>query len=330
MTVLLDAHDAVLCDLDGVVYLGREAIPAAVTALRQAREKGVATGFVTNNAGRSATDVAEHLQELGVMAGPEQVMTSGDAAAALLGRLLEPGSGVYVAGSPALRDAVVREGLVPASVDEVLESPSTSGVVQGFDPELRWSSLNEATRCVRAGATWVAANLDATRPTDLGVLPGTGMMIHAVEVATGKHPQVAGKPHRPVFDAAVARASSSRPLFVGDRLDTDIAGARAAGITSLWVLSGAHGPLDALRVAADQLPDHVAADLAGVLEPEVEVVTTTDESGRSRASSGECAVDVDGSTATASGTDVLSLLRCVIALRRAGIEAEYRGVFEGR
>lgn len=319
---LLGHHDALLCDLDGVVYLGPRAIPAAVTTLAAARQRGVATGFVTNNAGRSSAEVADHLADLGVAASADQVITSGMAAAALLARRLAPGAPVLVVGSTALERAVADEGLRPASLAEVLADPASSGVIQGFSNELRWSQLNDASRGVSAGAVWVAANLDTTRPTDVGVLPGTGMMVHAVQVATGRRPEVAGKPHRPVYDAAVRRSGGDRPLFAGDRLDTDIAGARAAGLATMWVLSGAMAPSAVLDADPRALPDHVGWDLAQVLAPPVEASLAGTGAGGERAGCGAVTVAADGTTAGAVRDHLLDALRCVIALRRAGVAPE--------
>ena len=334
-TALLGKHDALLCDLDGVIYLGNAGIPEALHVVTLAQSRGIATGFVTNNAGRSPQVVAEHLQLLGLDVDAETVITSGQAAAQQLSEMLAADSPVLVVGSDALMEAVVEAGLRPAGLDEVLANPEASGVAQGYDPDLVWSRLNDATRAVRAGACWVAANTDSTRPTDLGLMPGTGMMVNAVAAATGVEPQVAGKPNRPVFDTAVRRAAAERPIFVGDRLDTDIAGARASGITSLWVLSGSHGAHDAAVVPPEQLPDHVGLTIAAVLEDPIEVsIDMSRETGaasaRARAPQGDLVqIDCSASEAAVAGvtpSSAVTALQCLVALRRAGVTTDLAAV----
>lgn len=323
MPDLLTGHDAVLTDCDGVVYLGEQMIEGAAGALGCARDRGLRTVFVTNNAGRSATAVAEHLTDLGIAASADDVVTSGQAGAHVLSGLLQPGAPVLVVGSLALEECVREEGLRPAALDEVLSSGAAAGVLQGYDEDLVWARLNEATRAVRGGATWVAANTDATRPTDRGTMPGTGMMVRAVAVASGREPVIAGKPFAPMYDAARDRAGARRPLFVGDRLDTDIAGARAAGMTTALVLSGAHGKHQLAGADAEDLPDHVLWSLAGITEPVAEVVCTDGQ-----ASCGQVTLGIRDRCITPVGTAPtdrdaqLDALRCLVALRRAGVDAD--------
>jgi hypothetical protein len=118
---------------------------------------------------------------------------------------------------------------------------------------------------IRAGALWVACNVDATLPTERGLLPGNGALVAALVAATDQHPLVAGKPARPLMDEAIAGAT--RPLAIGDRLDTDIAGAVNVGIDSLLVLTGVATPADLLAAPADQRPRYVATDLQAVQRP---------------------------------------------------------------
>lgn len=321
---LLSHHDAVLSDLDGVVYLGPEPIEAAVRTFAEVRRRGIAQSFVTNNAGRGAEEVAQHLREIDVPAQAADVATSAQAGAALLARHLPAGSPVLVVGSPALIEAATDRGLVPASLEQVLGHDGPRGVLQGFEIDLPWSRLNDATRCVQAGAVWVATNTDSTRPTHEGVMPGTGMMVHAVAVATGQEPLVAGKPHRPLFDVALERTAASKPIFLGDRLDTDIAGARAAGITSVLVLSGAHGKRELATMATDTLPDHLGADASILLDPPAVIEVSA---GRSRGDGVEVLVGEGRPRATAADPGdrltQLELLRCLVALRRSGVEADW-------
>jgi glycerol 3-phosphatase-2 len=253
---LLDDYDAVLLDLDGTVYRGSEAVPGATETITAARAAGTMVRFVTNNASRSPHEVAEHLHQLGIPADDDEIRTSAQAAAAMLADRLPPDAVVLVVGAGSLADEVRRRGLQPVSE----ASPKVDAVVQGLDRSIGWAQLSEAVLAVRAGALWVACNADLTLPTERGQVIGNGALVAAVEAATGKHPEVAGKPNRPLMDQSAAGAS--RPLVVGDRLDTDIAGADAAELDALMVFSGVSTPLELLE--SDLRPRFLAADLTAL------------------------------------------------------------------
>ena len=181
MSDLLDRHDFLLADLDGTLYRGAVAVPGAVEAVRGAAARGVRTVFVTNNASRRPTDVAAHLAELGFPATEADVVTSSQAAAAMLAEQLAPGAAVLVVGTDALAAEVTGVGLtVTTKADEAV------AVVQGHSPDTGWRNLAEATVALRAGAVWVACNLDPTLPTERGPLPGNGSMVTAVRIASGR------------------------------------------------------------------------------------------------------------------------------------------------
>ncbi len=264
MTVaLVEAYDAALFDLDGVVYLGPVAVDGAPEGLAELRRRGVALGYVTNNAARSPGVVAEHLVALGIEARPEDVVTSAQAAARLLHDRFGSGARVLVVGGEGVVVAAQEIGLVPVrSADD-----DPVAVMQGFGFELAWQELNEAAIAIHRGAHWVATNDDLTRPTDRGLVPGNGAAVAAVQLAVRAQPEVAGKPHRPLLDDTVRRTGATRPIFVGDRLDTDIAGAASAGLDSLLVLSGSHGPRDLLTAPVGSRPTHLGADLRALLSP---------------------------------------------------------------
>lgn len=260
---LQGCHDALLVDLDGVVQLGSDPVPGAADALESARAAGLRVVFVTNNAARTAADVAATLCDLGVPAVADEVLTSSMAAADLLAERFPAGTRVLVAGGAGLRAPVEAVGLQPVtSADD-----GPAAVVQGWSPELTWSLLAEAAVAIRRGATWVATNRDATLPSPRGPLPGNGAMVAAVAMATGTEPEVVGKPGRALFDAAVRRAGARRPLVVGDRLDTDIAGANAAGLPSLLVLTGVSSRDDLVAAAPAARPTYVGHDLAALSGP---------------------------------------------------------------
>jgi HAD superfamily hydrolase (TIGR01450 family) len=258
----VDQHDAVLLDLDGVVYVGEHAVPGAVEVIESIRHRGTAVAFVTNNASRTPSDVAAHLTRLGVAARASDVVTSAQAAAAMVRDLVPQGSAVLSIGAEGLAQALQEAGLHP--VESMDEHPQA--VVQGFSPRLSWPMLLEACVAVRAGLPWVATNLDATLPTPRGTAPGNGAFVDVVRRTTGVEPQVAGKPFRPLMDASVNRLRASRAVVVGDRLDTDLAGARRAGLPGLLVLTGITMARALLAAAPAERPDYLAADLHGLLD----------------------------------------------------------------
>ena len=247
--------DGLLLDLDGCVYTGRASVPGAAQALTGLAEAGIPVVYLTNNASRSADEVASHISSFGIDARPEQVLTSGIVAVRELAATVPAGAPVLVVGSPALAHQVLAAGL--EVVDSAADAPVA--IVQGHSPNTGWRQLAEICRAVRAGAQWWATNLDRTFPLEDGQMPGNGAFVRVVEETTGAHPRVAGKPAASMMRAGTAALGAQRPLMVGDRLETDIAGARAAGMTAGLVLTGIHGEEDALAAPAQQRP-HVILD----------------------------------------------------------------------
>ncbi|MUM17723.1 HAD-IIA family hydrolase [Mycobacterium sp. CBMA271] len=261
---LVDAYDCLLLDLDGTVFRGAEPTPNAIASLAAAGD--VRQLYVTNNASRSAPEVAEHLISLGFAAEPGDVVTSAQSAARLLAEALRRDDAVLVVGTEALAAEVSAVGLTPVrSFDK-----APRAVVQGHSPETCWAILAEAALAIRAGAYWVAANVDATLPTERGLLPGNGSMVAALRTATDADPVVAGKPGRALMEDALARGSFARPLVVGDRLDTDIAGANAAGLPSLMVLTGVNSAIDAIWAEVTHRPRFLGTDLSSLHLPEAD------------------------------------------------------------
>lgn len=255
-----DDHDLLLVDLDGVVYLGDEPIPGAADALNGARNAGIGLVFVTNNAARPPSAVAQQLTEMGIAITAAEVMTSAVAAARRLADELAPGAAVLAIGGVGVADALAAAGLTPvrAATDQPV------AIVQGFGSEVGWAALAEAAVAIRAGARWIATNSDATLPSPRGPLPGNGSLVAALETATGCRPEVIGKPQPALFAAALAAGHGERPLVIGDRLDTDIAGAVAAGLPSLLVLTGVSTALDLLGAPAEHRPTYLGRDLSAL------------------------------------------------------------------
>lgn len=258
---LQSQHDLVMLDLDGVVYLGPHVIDGVVDALSAAREAGARLAYLTNNASRPATDIANHLRELELPALDDaDVVTSAQAVARLMTADLPHGAAVLVIGGPGLRLPVQEGGL--RCVDSLDDGPVA--VVQGYHADLGWRDLAEASYAVAAGLPWYASNTDLTIPTPRGVAPGNGALVQAVATATGRRPIVAGKPERPLFDVTLDRLGADRPLMVGDRLDTDIDGAISAGVASLVVLTGVTTLADLFAAPPGHRPDFVSRDLRGL------------------------------------------------------------------
>lgn len=254
MTTLAELHDCLLLDLDGTVFRGQQPTEGSVETLASVEPR---TLFVTNNASRGSDDVAKNLVAMGFDAKADDVVTSAQSAARLLATQIGSGSKVLVIGTEALADEVRKVGLEP--VRKFADKPDA--VVQGHSPQTGWADLAEAALAIRDGALWVAANVDRTLPSEVGLLPGNGSMVAALETATDQRPQVAGKPQPPLLLDALARGEFERPLVIGDRLDTDIAGANAAGLPSMLVLTGVSSVTDMIYADAAERPNYLAADL---------------------------------------------------------------------
>jgi HAD superfamily hydrolase (TIGR01450 family) len=274
----LDGVDAVLADLDGVVYAGPRAIPHAVESLNAAAASGRRLGFITNNASRTDATVAAHLRELG-LAGvqPTDIVTSPQAAMRLLTARVPAGSRILVIGGDGLVTEVEKAGFaVTRSADD-----APAAVVQGFAPEVGWKDLAEAAYALatpeeEGGIPWIATNTDWTIPQGRGIAPGNGTLVSAVHTAVGRLAVVAGKPEAPIFHEAVARFGAQHPLFIGDRLDTDIAGAQAADIASALVLTGIDRPKHVLAAPENSRPTFILRDLRDLTAPYPETITSGD------------------------------------------------------
>lgn len=299
-------YDVALVDLDGVVYVGTEPVPGAAAALAEARNHGMRLAYVTNNASRRPGEVAAMLSGMGVPAAAEDVVTSAQAAGHLLRQRLPPGSSVLVVGSAALAEEIQAGGLVPVRT----ATPLPAAVVQGYGPDTGWRDLAEATIAIRGGALWVATNTDSTLPSDRGPLPGNGALVAAVRLATGAEPEVVGKPQPGLHRESVERTAARRPLVVGDRLDTDVEGAVAAGADSMLVLTGVTRPDLLINAARGQRPTFVAQDVSGLLreQPGVSV------SGGDASCGGFTArLEATGLLLSGSGSDPIDALRALCA-----------------
>ncbi|MEZ0364974.1 HAD-IIA family hydrolase [Mycobacterium sp. pUA109] len=305
MTTLAHGHDCLLIDLDGTVFRGSEPTAGAVRALEQARPHS-RTLFITNNASRSAAQVAGHLCDLGFTAAAEDVVTSAQTAAHLLAAQLAADARVLIVGTESLADEIAAVGLRP--VRRWDDEPVA--VVQGHSTDTGWAELAEAALAIRAGAVWMAANVDRTLPSERGLLPGNGSMVAALRAATDAEPRVAGKPSPTLMTDALARGDFHTPLVVGDRLDTDIAGANAAGLPSLMVLTGVNSARDAVWAVPAERPTYLAHDLRALHQPADTLAVTPQPGWRVRADGAVITVAADGSHPADDG---LAVVRAVAA-----------------
>jgi glycerol-1-phosphatase len=259
MTLLVDRYDAVLLDLDGTLFRGTEPIPAAGPTVAALRVRGTALVFMTNNSSATPESVAGKLVAVGIRAEPDEVVTSAETTAGILAE--RGASSVFVVGEEGIRSALAVRGLT------VVEEPDRVDVVViGLDRRATYDSLRRASLLVDRGAALVATNADASFPAPGGdSWPGAGALLAAVVTTTGATPEVIGKPHAPLFRAALHRAGGQTPLVVGDRLDTDVAGASAIGWDSLLVLTGVstRADLSGLPYA----PTFVAEDIGALVDP---------------------------------------------------------------
>jgi HAD superfamily hydrolase (TIGR01450 family) len=260
---LAAGYRGIVLDLDGVVYLGEEVVPAAPAALERVRGLGVRLAFVTNNSFRPPELVAEKLGRLGVKAAAEEVRTSAQATVHLLGG--EDGlrgTRILVVGGPGLRQALEDAG---ARLLDLAGWRQAEVVAVGFDPDLTYDRVKAAALAIRAGARFVGSNPDTTLPMPEGFWPGAGATLAMLRAATGVRPEVAGKPERALFETAAAAIGPGPYLMVGDRADTDLDGAHRLGWATALVLSGVVTAADLpdLPIA----PDHLLADVGGLLDP---------------------------------------------------------------
>ncbi|WP_079727850.1 HAD-IIA family hydrolase [Okibacterium fritillariae] len=301
----LDGVDVVLADLDGVVYAGAGAIPHAVESLNRAAES-VRVGYITNNASRTDATVAGHLNELGLHVAPEEIVTSPQAAVRLLAGTVEPGATILVVGGDGLVREIEKAGYrVTRSAED-----SPAAVMQGFAPEVGWSQLAEAAFALQRddNLPWIATNTDWTIPQARGIAPGNGTLVSAVHTAIGRLAVVAGKPEVPIFEEAKARFGATKPLFIGDRLDTDILGANRAGIDSVLVLTGIDKAKHVLAADKFSRPTYILEDLRQLHEPYPE--TRLSKDGRT-ATVREATVSIEGNDVVivAEGDGGIDLLR---------------------
>jgi HAD superfamily hydrolase (TIGR01450 family) len=250
-------YDHLLLDLDGCVWVGEQAVPGAVEAVGALREAGLGVRFLTNDVRHAPEDFVRKLWRLGFQAAVAEIISVGAAVEHLLAA--RGGGSAFVIGAQALVDHVAAAGL--RIVNRTQFATRADVVVIGGHDALVYEELRVATQAVLRGAELVGAGRDPTFPMPDGPWPGTGAILAAVEVAAGRNADVVvGKPEPPMYDAARATLGPGAVLAVGDRLESDVEGARRAGMDTALVLTG--GTTSERAAAADPAPTHIAASLA--------------------------------------------------------------------
>jgi HAD superfamily hydrolase (TIGR01457 family) len=259
-SILAERYAAVLVDLDGVMYRGSEAVPGSAAVVDKVRALGTPLLFLTNNSSRTPEAVAAKLEGMGVPASPAEILTSAVATAVMLENEGVGGQTAFVVGEEGIKKALARAGV---SIRQG-EPRSVDLVVVGIDRSADYAKLRTASLLVERGARLIATNGDGSYPAPDGLWPGAGALLAAIVATTGASPLIVGKPSRPLFEAAQKMTGAQAPLVVGDRLDTDIAGAAAMGWDSLLVWTGAAQPSELVRTT--HLPTYDGSDISMLLQ----------------------------------------------------------------
>ena len=250
-------------DLDGVLWRGNTAIEGAIAAVKKLREAGKRCLFCTNNSSSTPAHYVEKLNDMGLHVKESDVLTSSWVTAHYLSGHFTGPFLAYVVGEEGIYSSLQKIGarIVPDSDLDSIQSVDC--VVVGIDREFNYKKLHHAQRLIQNGALFIATNRDGTYPVEDGVRPGAGSIVAAVEAASGITPVTVGKPRSVMVDLALQKLNlkPDEVAFVGDRLDTDIACARRAGITAICVLTGVTSEEKAVRARGELRPHYIYATL---------------------------------------------------------------------
>jgi 4-nitrophenyl phosphatase len=241
---------ALVIDMDGVLWCGDAPMPGLIEFFELLRRRPIRFRLATNNPSRTPEQYVVKLARMGVSVTPEEILTSAIVTAQHLAATA-PGARVYAIGMDGLHQALTEHGL------HLTDGAGADTVVVGLDTQLSYAKLAEATLLIRAGARFVGCNPDVTLPSERGLMPGNGATLAYLQAATGVAPLIIGKPERAIFDTALdaMQVEAAHTATLGDRLETDILGGQNAGMHSILVLSGAANP--ALLAASPIQPDWV-------------------------------------------------------------------------
>lgn len=254
---LAQLHSLII-DMDGVLCHGNEPIHGAREFLEFLRQKGLAFILVTNNSTLTTAQYVAKLARMGIQATAAEILTSAEATATHLTRTAPPGARVYLIGEDGIRTALQERGFV---LSDDVDVPY---VVVGFDRQLTYAKLVTAARAIRNGAQFIATNADRTFPSEIGLVPGAGATLAALEVATDTAPLVIGKPQPAIFELALQRlhGGPNCTAVIGDGLYTDVLGGHGVGLMTILLMSGVTGPEQLFK--ASPAPDRVYADVAAL------------------------------------------------------------------
>lgn len=251
-----------LLDLDGTVYLEETLLPGAAEFFRWAADSGALVRYLTNNSSRGVEAGLEKMHRLGVPARREEFLTAVEATIHYLRTRRPAGEPYYVVGTASFRAQLAAAGF------DVRTEPSedAAAVLVGFDTELTYQKVEDGCRLLARGADFLATNPDLACPTLFGFIPDCGSICQLLINASGRHPVYIGKPDPTMIELALAQTGCSpeETLMVGDRLYTDIACGRNAGVDTVLVLTGEATAADA--AASDTPPTLVCRDMAELLE----------------------------------------------------------------
>jgi 4-nitrophenyl phosphatase len=251
-----------ILDMDGVLWRGNEPMPGLADFFDTLRQHGIGFVMATNNASKTPQQYVAKLAQFGVSVSEAQIFTSAEATGDYLQRTYEPGVKAFVVGDVGLVTAVQSRHFQLLSVDEVMGGETAVFVVAGFNPNATYPQLAAGALLIQKGADFVGTNPDLTFPSEYGPLPGAGSFLAFLQAATGVEPVVIGKPGPLIFQMAMAKLGGTpqNTAMVGDRLETDIAGGKAAGIQTILVLSGISQRDDVAQANGLQ-PDYILDDI---------------------------------------------------------------------
>lgn len=247
---------SLIMDMDGVVRRGHVPIPGASEFLGFLRQWGISFLLLTNNSTLTSKQYAVGLQEIGIEAGEDSILTAGEATAMYLAQVAKPGARVYVVGEEGLRTELLKRSFV------LDDGPDVAFVVVGLDRQFTYDKMTVATQAILRGARFIGTNPDKTFPAPTGLVPGAGAVLAGIEAATGMAPLIIGKPQHAIFELALQKleADTATTAMLGDRLETDIYGGSQMGLLTILVLSGV---TDAEQLANSAIhPDLVYQDVA--------------------------------------------------------------------
>jgi 4-nitrophenyl phosphatase len=236
----MQAIKNLILDMDGVLWRGETPMPGLADFFTILRKKNINFALATNNATKTAVMYTEKLAKFGVQIPPEHILTSAETTAVYLSDRYDAGTAVYIVGEKGLHDALIAKGFHIITPEQVKSGTFAPLVVAGFNRHVIYDELAMGALLVHKGATFIGTNPDPSFPSELGPLPGAGSLLAVIETATGVAPIIIGKPKPIIFQEAVKRlgGTPANTAMVGDRLTTDIAGGKGAGLITILVLSG--------------------------------------------------------------------------------------------